>query len=52
VDTKKDFDLMARMIEALYPDDPKFGMDAALDLLDQHPEWSDLNAHIEQKPIH
>jgi spore coat polysaccharide biosynthesis protein SpsF len=52
VDTKEDFDLMARMIDALYPDDPEFGMEAGIALLDQHPEWSTWNAHIEQKPIH
>jgi spore coat polysaccharide biosynthesis protein SpsF len=52
VDTKEDFELMSRMIEALYPTNPAFGLDASIALLDQHPEWSDLNAQIQQKPIH
>ena len=52
VDTPEDFELMSRVIEALYPAQPDFSLNAAVNLLDQHPDWSDLNAHIEQKPIH
>lgn len=49
VDTPEDFELIERMLTALYPTRPAFDMSDCLALLDAHPDWSSLNAHVEQK---
>lgn len=49
VDTPEDFELIRRILEAIYPVNPYFSMQDCLKLVDQHPELSQLNAHIEQK---
>ncbi len=49
VDTPEDFQLIARMMEALYPTNPLFTLEDCLALIDRHPEWTALNAHVEQK---
>ncbi|MBI3544754.1 MAG: glycosyltransferase family protein [Deltaproteobacteria bacterium] len=49
VDVTEDFDLISRMIEALYPKKPDFSFADMLALLEQHPDWSLLNKNIEQK---
>ncbi|MBL1198520.1 MAG: acylneuraminate cytidylyltransferase [Nostoc sp. GBBB01] len=49
VDTADDFELIKRIIEALYPQIPKFSLEDCLDLLRQYPHWSLTNAHVEQK---
>jgi spore coat polysaccharide biosynthesis protein SpsF len=49
VDTPEDFELIQRIIEALYPQIPQFTLEDCLSLLKKHPDWSLLNAHIEQK---
>ncbi len=51
VDTKEDFELIKRMIEALYPIKPDFNLRDMLDLIKKHPEWEDLNRHVEQKSL-
>lgn len=51
VDTEEDFQLITKILTALYPTKPDFTMDDVLDLLKHHPEWSKINAHIEQKPL-
>jgi spore coat polysaccharide biosynthesis protein SpsF len=51
VDTIEDFQLVRQVIEALYPHKPAFSMKDVLDLLDVHPDWRGINAHIEQKKI-
>jgi len=51
VDTPEDFELVSRMFEELYPEDPEFGLEAGIALLDQHPEWASLNTHVQQKPL-
>ncbi len=51
VDTPEDFDLVSRIIRALYPKDPDFGWRDVLLLLAQHPDWVKINAHIGQKPV-
>ncbi len=48
VDTSEDFELAKRILEALYPVKPNFDCQDVLTLLDQHPDWVSLNAHIEQ----
>ncbi|MDZ8065608.1 MAG: glycosyltransferase family protein [Nostoc sp. DedQUE08] len=49
VDTADDFELIKRIIEALYPEIPKFTLEDCLDLLRKYPDWSRINAHVEQK---
>lgn len=49
VDTGEDFELIRRIIEALYPKNPHFTMKDILTLLKKHPEWSQINVHIQQK---
>lgn len=48
VDTPEDFELARRILEALYPVKPSFDCRDVLTLLEQHPDWVALNAHIEQ----
>lgn len=51
VDTPEDFELVRRIIEALYPVNPQFGLHDILALLRQHPDWQAINAHIRQKKL-
>lgn len=51
VDTPEDFELLRRMIEALYPDKPAFTLEDMLELLDRHPDWRQINAHVTQKKL-
>jgi spore coat polysaccharide biosynthesis protein SpsF len=49
VDTPEDFALIKALLEALYPANPRFDMEACLAYLEDHPGLSELNAHVEQK---
>ncbi|WP_445636150.1 Acylneuraminate cytidylyltransferase [Nostoc sp. DSM 114161] len=49
VDTADDFELVKRIIQALYPQIPNFTLEDCLNLLRQYPDWSLINAHVEQK---
>lgn len=51
VDTKEDFLLIQNIIEALYPINSQFAMKDILKVLDEHPDWKELNTHIKQKEI-
>lgn len=51
VDTPEDFDLVKRIIEALYPVKPAFDTQDILALLERHPEWVAINAHVRQKKL-
>lgn len=51
VDTPEDFALARNILEALYPVKPDFALADVLALLDEHPEWHALNAHIEQVKV-
>ncbi|WP_349305687.1 glycosyltransferase family protein [Parachlamydia sp. AcF125] len=51
VDTPEDFQLVQRVIEALYPANRLFSLKDILLLLQQHPEWLLLNAQIQQKSV-
>jgi spore coat polysaccharide biosynthesis protein SpsF len=46
LDTPEDFDLITRIYEALYPENPDFGMSEVLDLIKQHPDWPSINAAV------
>ena len=49
VDTREDFELIRRMLEALYPHYPEFTLQDCLTLLKHNPDWQSINSHIEQK---
>lgn len=49
VDTPEDFDLVSRILSDLYDRQPDFGVPDVLALLERHPDWSRINAHVEQK---
>ena len=49
VDTIEDFRLIERMLGALVPTSPFFTLEDCLALIEEHPDWSDLNRHIAQK---
>lgn len=51
VDTPEDFELVSKLLTALYPQNPQFRMKDVLILLDKHPEWRFINAHIQQKAV-
>lgn len=49
VDTPEDFDLIQKIIEAIYPEKPNFTLEDCLRLLQKQPEWYFINSHIKQK---
>lgn len=51
VDTPEDFDLIQRILNELYEDNKLFYMHDVVQLLSRYPEWTDINAHIEQKKL-
>jgi len=51
VDTPEDFELIKRILEALYSTKPNFRQADVLALLDTHPDWRTLNADIPQKAV-
>jgi spore coat polysaccharide biosynthesis protein SpsF len=51
VDTKEDFQLISKIIESLYPTKPEFTLEDMLALLQEHPEWSEINAFVQQKIV-
>src|SRR4051812_27539360 len=51
VDLPEDYELIRTIFEELYPRDPAFGLDAILALLEERPEFAELNRHVEQKKL-
>lgn len=51
VDTEEDFQLVAKILEALYPVYPTFTFEDIILLLSKHPDWVAINSHIEQKRL-
>lgn len=49
VDTPEDFELISRILDAIYPQHPEFSMNDVLAVLRRHPEWVLLNRHVQQK---
>lgn len=49
LDTEEDYELLSKLVGSLYPESPQYEWEDALSLLERHPEWSSINAHIEQK---
>ena len=50
VDTPEDYELVRRLFETLYPAHPTFTQADVLGLLKVHPDWFEINQHIQQKP--
>jgi spore coat polysaccharide biosynthesis protein SpsF len=48
VDTVNDFELIKRILEALYSQIPEFTLEDCLILLKKHPDWSLINVYIGQ----
>lgn len=51
VDTPEDFELVSRILGALYAVRPDFTIDDVLALLARHPDWIEINRHVEQKTV-
>ena len=51
VDTPEDFELVRRICAALLKDQPHFGYQDVISLLQEHPEWMALNRHVVQKRV-
>jgi spore coat polysaccharide biosynthesis protein SpsF len=51
VDTPEDFELVSRILGALYPVRPHFTSGDVLALLQRHPDWIEINRHVEQKTV-
>lgn len=49
VDTADDFDVITAVYEALYADDPQFGLTEVLQLFDRQPELAGRNRHVQQR---
>jgi spore coat polysaccharide biosynthesis protein SpsF len=49
VDTPEDFELIRRILEAVVPSKADFTLEDCLDVIADHPEWPELNRHVEQK---
>ena len=49
VDTADDFKLIYKIIATLYPKKPLFTLEDCLKLIEANPEWSNINAHVNQK---
>ena len=49
VDTQEDFNLIKKILEVIYPQNPEFSIADCLNVLQEYPEWQKINAHIEQK---
>jgi spore coat polysaccharide biosynthesis protein SpsF len=51
VDTREDFELVRRILAALYPENRRFRLLDVRRLLQANPEWRSTNAAVEQKTI-
>ncbi|MCM3663651.1 glycosyltransferase family protein [Mesobacillus subterraneus] len=51
VDTEEDFILIKNILEALYPVEKEFKLNDIIKLLNENPEWKEINSHIEQKKL-
>lgn len=51
VDTPEDFALIDKVFSALYPQNRDFTLADIYRILEQHPDWSLINAHIQQKSL-
>lgn len=49
VDTPEDFELVRRVLEMVYPKNSEFTLSDVMKILFEHPDWKEINRHIEQK---
>ena len=52
LDTREDYELTKKIYETLYPTKPDFLMKDILELLDQNPTWSSINAKVVPRSGH
>ncbi|MCW2243734.1 glycosyltransferase family protein [Azospirillum canadense] len=52
VDEQSDLDLVRTLLGALLPEKPDFGWQDCCKLLDQHPDWADINRAVRQRTLH
>jgi predicted dehydrogenase len=46
LDTPEDFELISRIYQSLYPENPDFLMKDILALLEKHPHWCEINSRV------
>lgn len=51
VDTPEDFELIEKLLSAVYPKTPQFTLEDLLKQMELHPDWIKINQHIEQKRV-
>ncbi|MCA3246899.1 MAG: glycosyltransferase family protein [Azospirillum sp.] len=51
LDTPEDLELLQRIYDSLYPSNPTFGLDDMLMLIDAHPDWVEISAHVQHRWI-
>lgn len=51
VDTPEDFELIHKILEAVYPQNTYFSLEDCLSLLQENPNWSLINSNIQQKQV-
>ncbi len=51
VDTDEDFQLVKKLIEAVYPNNNFFTYKDLLGAMDENPDWFQINSHVEQKGV-
>jgi len=49
VDTPEDLELISKMFEALFYQNPSFSLKDMLDQMERTPEWEAINAHVETR---
>lgn len=49
LDTREDYELISKLFDALYPDDPVFGLSKIIDWLSRNPELLNVNRHVTQR---
>ena len=49
LDTPEDLELISKIFDALFYQNPSFSLKDMLDQMERTPEWAAINAHIEQK---
>jgi len=52
VDTQADFELVAKLLQELYPKNSEFDIRDILEVLDIHRDWVRINDHVEQRGRH
>lgn len=51
LDTEEDYQLLRKIYDALYPQNPAFAWTDVVKVLERNPEWSEINAQIRQREV-